>query len=234
MKCENCECKHSGEYGSGRFCSTKCSRGFATKSKRKEINEKVSLAAKRNQPRSYVDIVCKQCKLKITVRIAKRSQKTCSLSCSTKWRWNEENPDYQKHLETARKAGLKSAIAQSETRRSKNEIMFADLCKENFENVLCNVAMFDGWDADVIIPEIKTAIHWNGKWHYEKLTEKHSVEQVQNRDRIKYAKIEKVGYNNYIIKDLGKEDKKFVEEQFEKFKMLMSRSSIWLERRSHQ
>ena len=59
MKCENCECKHSGEYGSGRFCSTKCSRGFATKSKRKEINEKVSLAAKRNQPRSYVDIVCR-------------------------------------------------------------------------------------------------------------------------------------------------------------------------------
>ena len=41
-KCENCESKHDGNYGSGRFCSSKCSRGFSTKSKRKEINEKVS------------------------------------------------------------------------------------------------------------------------------------------------------------------------------------------------
>jgi len=40
--CENCEKSHDGTYGSGRFCSTKCSRGFSTKAKRKEINEKVS------------------------------------------------------------------------------------------------------------------------------------------------------------------------------------------------
>jgi len=41
-KCENCECNHNGEYGSGRFCSSKCARGFSTKSKRKEINVKTS------------------------------------------------------------------------------------------------------------------------------------------------------------------------------------------------
>lgn len=40
--CENCGDVHQGEYGSGRFCSIKCSRGFSTKYKRKEINEKVS------------------------------------------------------------------------------------------------------------------------------------------------------------------------------------------------
>jgi hypothetical protein len=43
-KCENCEKEHDGEYGSGRFCSSKCARGFSTKAKRKEINEKVSLS----------------------------------------------------------------------------------------------------------------------------------------------------------------------------------------------
>jgi len=32
MKCELCEQKHSGEYGSGRFCSVKCARAFSTKS----------------------------------------------------------------------------------------------------------------------------------------------------------------------------------------------------------
>ena len=42
-KCENCKKKHSGEYGSGRFCSGKCARGFSTKEKRKEINNKVSM-----------------------------------------------------------------------------------------------------------------------------------------------------------------------------------------------
>lgn len=40
--CENCQGEHAGSYGSGRFCSSKCARGFSTKEKRKEINEKVS------------------------------------------------------------------------------------------------------------------------------------------------------------------------------------------------
>lgn len=42
MKCENCKRKHDGKYGSGRFCTKECARGFSTKAKRKEINEKVS------------------------------------------------------------------------------------------------------------------------------------------------------------------------------------------------
>ena len=42
MKCENCKKEHDGTYGSGRFCSSKCARGFSTKEKRKEINDKVS------------------------------------------------------------------------------------------------------------------------------------------------------------------------------------------------
>jgi len=40
--CENCEKEHNGEYGSGRFCSSKCARCFSTKEKRQEINKKVS------------------------------------------------------------------------------------------------------------------------------------------------------------------------------------------------
>lgn len=40
--CENCNKEHNGSYGSGRFCDKVCARGFSTKSKRKEINEKVS------------------------------------------------------------------------------------------------------------------------------------------------------------------------------------------------
>lgn len=42
MKCENCKKEHDGTYGSGRFCSATCARGFSTKEKRVEINEAVS------------------------------------------------------------------------------------------------------------------------------------------------------------------------------------------------
>ena len=42
LNCENCSQVHSGDYGSGRFCSKKCARGFSTKHNRAEINKKVS------------------------------------------------------------------------------------------------------------------------------------------------------------------------------------------------
>lgn len=42
MHCENCKIPHTGDYGSGRFCSSKCARGFSTKAKRSDINARVS------------------------------------------------------------------------------------------------------------------------------------------------------------------------------------------------
>jgi hypothetical protein len=44
--CENCNCEHDGEYGSGRFCSNKCARGFSTKANRFDINKKISNSLK--------------------------------------------------------------------------------------------------------------------------------------------------------------------------------------------
>lgn len=45
MKCKNCGKEFTEKYSkhsNGDFCSKKCARGFSTKEKRKEINEKVS------------------------------------------------------------------------------------------------------------------------------------------------------------------------------------------------
>lgn len=42
MKCENCKNEHDGKFGSGRFCSMTCARGYSTKEKRLEINKQVS------------------------------------------------------------------------------------------------------------------------------------------------------------------------------------------------
>lgn len=44
LKCEQCHSVYTEKYGSGRFCSEKCARGFSTKLKRAEINEKVSVS----------------------------------------------------------------------------------------------------------------------------------------------------------------------------------------------
>src|SRR5438105_380214 len=101
------------------------------------------------------------------------------------------------------------------SKRSKNEIYFADLCIQYFgiDNVLTNEPIFDGWDADVIIPSLKLAILWNGIWHYQQVRKKHSLKQVQSRDKIKAKIIKKHGFESYVIKDMGKYNKLFVEEQ---------------------
>lgn len=114
----------------------------------------------------------------------------------------------------ASKAGLASAQAQSKFRRSKNETLFAEYCKEQFLDVKENAALFNGWDADVVIEDFKIAVLWNGKWHYEKITKKHSVEQVQNRDRIKCFEILRAGYVPFVVKDMGKHNEEFVKHQF--------------------
>ncbi len=90
MYCENCEKEHEGSYGSGRFCCCKCARGFATKNKRKEINEKVSQKLKGdvrcawNKNKKLIKRIKKQCQYCTNifeVRITE-NQKFCSKECA--------------------------------------------------------------------------------------------------------------------------------------------------------
>jgi hypothetical protein len=118
-------------------------------------------------------------------------------------------------------AGIKSAQSQRLTRRSKNEIYFAELCAKQFSNVTTNQNIFAGWDADVLLNEHKIAILWNGPWHYIFCGGKHSLRQVQSRDEIKLKKIAEAGWESYSIKDFdnkshGKYSKEFVEQEFNK------------------
>ena len=115
-------------------------------------------------------------------------------------------------------SGRKSVYIQGESRRSKNEKYFYELCLKYFTNVSHNENIFNGWDADIIIHDIKFAILWNGPWHYKKIKSNSSLSQIQNRDMIKVKEIEHFGYTPYIIKDTGKYNPKFVEDEFEKFK----------------
>lgn len=185
-------------FGSGRFCSRSCANSHIQTD---EINTKRSNTIKvknLNKPKKIY--YCADCGT-----IINYGKKYCD-NCSS----------IRKHNKNV-KAGLASSKVQSETRRSKNEIYFCELCEKYFKEVRHNEQIFNGWDADIIIEDIKYAILWNGKWHYDKITKNHSVKQVQNRDKIKIKEIENSGYTPYIIKDMGKYNKKFVEFEFNKF-----------------
>ena len=156
------------------------------------------------QNQNYQNILyCELCNKKFEVAPCNKHRRFCSQKCANK--------------KSCREGGLKSAALQSINRRSKNEIYFYELCKQKFSNVLANENIFNGWDADVILQDNKIAILWNGNWHHKKITKKHSVLQVQNRDKIKINEIIKCGYVPYVIDDFGKYNKKFVETKFEEF-----------------
>lgn len=119
--------------------------------------------------------------------------------------------------EKIRQGGLKSSKLQSDIRRSKNEMAFCELCEKHFKNVKHNEQLFNGWDADVIIEDIKVAVLWNGPWHYRKLFKSHKLKQIQNRDKIKVKEIENFGYTPYIIKDDGNFNTEKVQTEFKIF-----------------
>jgi predicted DNA-binding protein YlxM (UPF0122 family) len=152
--------------------------------------------------------ICEGCGEEFSLVGKNKKRRFCNKECYIK-------SDYLKEL--GRSFGINSSQLQGNIRRSKNEIYFFELCSNYFNKVKNNENIFNGWDADVIIEDIKVAVLWNGIWHYEKVTKKHSVEQVKNRDEIKIKEIIKCGYKPYIIKDMGRENKKFVESEFSKF-----------------
>lgn len=72
MKCENCKIEHNGQYGSGRFCSPKCARGYSTSLNKKETNAKISLALTKNK--KHICLFCKN-------EFSGRKKMYCSSQC---------------------------------------------------------------------------------------------------------------------------------------------------------
>ena len=188
--------------GKSKFCSRSCSATFNNNQRKQNRPPTLKKRIyKRYVSKNIKTCACTCCGVEFE---SPHIKKTCSDLCAT-----------QLKKEGGRKGGLISASRQ--IKRSKNEIYFYELCKLNFFNVLHNEPMFNGWDADIILPDFKIAILWNGAWHYKQITKQHSILQVQNRDRIKVNVIKEAGYIPIIIKDLGKFNKKFVESEFAEF-----------------
>lgn len=184
--------------------SLKCSKSTISYHCRNNNLSNIGLGEKRREERGYK--ICEKCNISFSLTGIGKNRRFCSKECYNK---------SDELRELGRKFGIYSSQIQKETRRSKNEIYFHSLCEKEYE-VLNNEVMFNGWDADVIILKYKIAILWNGIWHYKKIKKEHSVKQVQNRDNLKVKEIESCGYIPYIIKDMGRENKDFVESEFKK------------------
>jgi YHS domain-containing protein len=229
LHCEECgkditvrPCVYQASVTKHFFCSKSCAAKYNNRlrEKPKEHPLKIKKNKKRANKvisRTRKEYVCLVCGKKYHFNDSGSTRMFCSRECLNEYRANRKKYLSKETIERLRKAGRHSAKVQEETRRSKNEKYFCELCEKHFNDVKHNEQMFNGWDADVIIEDIKVAVLWNGKWHYQKIHEHHSLEQVQNRDKIKIKEIEKCGYTPYIIKDMGKYKPQFVEEEFEKF-----------------
>ena len=201
-KCKHCD--NMVEYTHFERKDVYCGRSCANKRDHSdETKEKIRQAVNSNIIKK--EKFCLNCKKDI--KSARKKQLYCSISCSGKHRCKTDEGK-----ENIRKMVEKSVNTQ--VRRSKNEIFFFEKCSEYFNNVDNNKPIFNGWDADVIIHDHKLAVLWNGKWHYEKIREGHSLLQVQNRDIIKIKEIESYGYKPYVIKDMGSFSKEKVEMEF--------------------
>ena len=111
-------------------------------------------------------------------------------------------PISEKIREKLREAGKHSAQVQKEQRRSKIEALFFEKIKKIFKDAESNKILVNGWDTDVFLPSEKIAIFWNGACHYYPIYGQKSLNQTQNRDRIKKSLFEDAGYKVYVIKDI--------------------------------
>lgn len=215
------------------FCSKSCSAKYnnrlrkpseGTKRKTSESLRKYYSSVnkarnkkERDSTSRFIERTCLICGKEYTLQNEGSTRMFCSKECLNEYRNNRKKYLSEETIKKLSAGGRHSADVQRENKRSKNEKCFYELCKKHFNNVKHNEPIFNGWDADVIIEDIKVAVLWNGKWHYQKLKKNHSVEQVQNRDRIKIKEIENCGYIPYVIKDMGKHKPQFVEDEFKKF-----------------
>lgn len=191
------------------FCSKTCSLDFLnTKTCTKKRNLNISKGMTMAPHCSLYLINCKECN---NLFACGKKRKTCSKECLTK-------------NKTRNGIIIGRKTASKYIKRSKNEIELHNLLFAKYCDTIHNISMFNGWDADIIIPSKKLAIMWNGPCHYNKITEKHSVIQVQNRDFIKLKEIDNFNYKCIVIKDYN--NKMTPNKAFEKIEELINDSSI--------
>jgi len=107
----------------------------------------------------------------------------CSASCSAKY-----NNQFRKS-----------------SNRSKIEIKFGEELQKLFpdlELVFNNRQILDGYELDIYIPELKLAIEWNGKIHYQPMYGEDKLKHIQYRDYQKQLLCQRENIDLIVITDL--------------------------------
>lgn len=111
MICEKCSSDHDGSYGSGRFCSEKCSRGFSTIKLRNHINYRVS---KKFSERRVNNSKCKRCGTEYFKSRRDNRSLFCSKECKKEYNVIPKNCCYcGSFYETKRESSLYCSVSCS-------------------------------------------------------------------------------------------------------------------------
>lgn len=192
--CLQCSLVLSYEKRINAFCSKSCSASSNNtgRSNTQETNLQISASLKArakelNPPYTKISfVVCEICNEHYRWdSVHKGSKRFCSKKC------------LNNHLSQKSRTNTRVGVI-----RSSDEIALYELCSAHFNHVTANERIFDGWDADILIYDTKTAILWDGPWHYKEMNiGKHSLKQTQNRDSLKIKIIQKAGWDVITFED---------------------------------
>lgn len=123
-----------------------------------------------------------------------------------------------------RRGGIASAKVQAKRNRSQGEAYLALLlCQDGYKVVQNTWDLVPGYELDIWLPDLKTAISYNGPVHYEPIYGPTRLRQVQQRDRYRNRKLTEMDIRHIIIKELGRYDKERIEEKFALLKKELNR-----------
>lgn len=191
--CINC---NSTIQNNKKFCNSSCAAKFNNKNRKRstESRQKTSQKLKEFYVKNPIEkqTIFKHCCVCNIEFIYKHDGRTtCSKQCSST----------RRKIAGAKGGRVTSSLSFGTRSRSKNERYFSTLLSDHFNNILTNKRMFGEYDADIILEDLKIAIHWNGPFHFLPIFGSEHLNHIQTRDELRYSSIVLCGYTNYIIND---------------------------------
>ena len=226
MKCENCEEIHDGNYGSGRFCSIKCSKSFSTKNNRKSISEKVSNTLKgrksifKGTGENYLcveDRICKKCEIKFTSK--RKLQKYCSQTCARSHKTDETKEILrQKALENVKNGkhkGWKTRNIESYPEKFFKKVLIENNIVFEFNKPIkkrdIGIDCDSNYFLDFYLPEYNIDLEIDGKQHYYEDRKQHDIIRDYHLSKIyKIYRIQWLSINN-------EQGKIYIQNEIDKF-----------------
>jgi len=193
-------CKHCGKpipYNkrANTFCDSICSAVYNNTGRIKNIetHTKRITRKKRQPPKPLVPWTCPVCNETIYIHEwAVKKRKCCSRKC-------------RNALINAKATGI----------RSKGEVLLEHMLKENFKNwtIIANDRqILGGLELDIYIPEIKTAIEWNGIHHIKPVHGLELLNKRKHKDELKRKMCSELGITLIVVVDETSHDK-FIKTQ---------------------